>query len=43
MGLEPTTKDNKIRRARRARAILSLKNERVLITPNCKRNRVITC
>ena len=36
-------KDNKIARARRASAICSLKNLQVLITPNCRRNHVITC
>ena len=35
--------DNKIARARRASAICSLKNLQVLITPNCRRNHVITC
>ena len=36
-------KDNKITRARRASAICSLKKLKVLITPNCRGNYVITC
>ena len=36
-------KDNKIARARRASAICSLKNVRVMIIPICKGNHVITC